>query len=53
MGTTTGVIAGERTHVGRVIASGRMRFRRAGRGMAIHVDIGMANIGRDQAVRRS
>jgi hypothetical protein len=53
MGTTTGVIAGERTHVERVIASGRTRFRRAGRRMAIHVDIGMADICRDQAARRS
>jgi hypothetical protein len=37
IGKTKGVIAGERAHVGRVIASGQRRFRRAGRGMAIHV----------------
>ena len=37
----------------RVIASGRTRFRRAGKGMAIHVAAGMTEIGRAQAARRS
>jgi hypothetical protein len=53
MGTTKGVIAGESAHVGRVIASGRMRFRRVDKGMATYVDVGMADICRDQAARRS
>jgi hypothetical protein len=53
VGTTKGVIAGESAHGERVIASGRTRFRRAGKGMSIHVDVGMANICRDQAARRS
>jgi len=29
------------------------RFRRAGKGMAVHVDVGTADICRDQAARRS
>ncbi len=53
MGTTTGVIAGESGHAGRVIASERTRSRRAGTGMAVYVDVSTADICRDQAARRS
>jgi hypothetical protein len=51
IGTTTGVIVGKRADVGRVIASGRTRFRRSGGGMAIHVDVGMADTCGDQAAK--
>jgi hypothetical protein len=50
---TTGVIAGESGHAWRVIASGRTRIRRADKAMATYVDVGMADICRDQAARRS
>jgi hypothetical protein len=53
MGMTTGVIAGESGHAGRVIASERTRSRRAGTGMAVYVDVGTADTCRDQAARRS
>jgi len=53
MGTTKGVIAGESYHAGRVIASERTRSRRAGKGMAVYVDVGMGDTCRDQAARRS
>jgi hypothetical protein len=53
MGTTKGVIAGENGHAERVIASERTRVRRASKGIAIHVDVGTADICRDQAARRS
>src|ERR1039457_4451083 len=44
VGTTKGVIAGESAHGERVIASGRTRFRRAGKGMSIHVDGGFGEV---------
>jgi hypothetical protein len=53
MGKAKGVIAGESGHAGRVIASGRTRSCRAGKGMAVYVDVGTADICRDQAARRS
>jgi hypothetical protein len=53
IGTTTGVIAGKRADVGRVIASEQEGGRRAGKGMAIYVDVDVRDICRDQAARRS
>jgi hypothetical protein len=47
IGNATGVIACERAHVGPEIASGRTRLRRSGRGLAIYVDVGMADVCED------
>src|ERR1019366_9198741 len=47
IGNATGVIACERAHVGPEIASGRTRLRRSGRGLAIYVDVGMADVFED------
>ena len=47
IGNATGVIACERAHGGPEIASGRTRLRRSGRGLAIYVDVGMADVCED------